>query len=96
MKKTALFVVFSALLPIAAFAHGTAVHQAAEAVEKAGQIFEQTQSKETQRLFKSVTAVRSGREQFAVAIQLTNNAQLTYACRENEEVDPIVWECQAK
>lgn len=96
MKKTALLAALCALSPIAAFAHGSLVHQAAEAIDKSGQIFAQTQPKETQRLVKSVSAVLTGREQFTVAISLSTNAQLFYTCRENEEVDPVVWECVAK
>jgi len=96
MKKTALFVALCSLAPLAASAHGTAVHQASEAIEKSGEIFSRTQSKETQRLFKSVTAVRTGYEQFDIAIVLTNNQQFDYACRENEDVEPVVWECEAK
>ncbi len=85
-----------ALSPLSALAHGTAVHQAAEAIERAGQIFAENNTKESQRMFSSVAALRTGREQFTVTITLTNGAQASYACQENEDVNPVVWECEAK
>ena len=82
--------------PVTAFAHGSLPEQAADAIRSSAKIFAQTQPKELQRAFRAATAVKTGHEQFAVTFTLANNAQLNYACQENEEVDPVVWECQAK
>lgn len=94
MKK--LFVLATALAPLSAFAHGSLPEQAADAIKSSAKIFAQTQPKEIQRTFRAATAVKTGHEQFAVTFTLANNAQLNYACQENEEVDPVVWECAAK
>jgi hypothetical protein len=79
-----------------AFAHGALAHQASEAIAKAAELF-QTQPKETQRAFKSIAADLAGHELFNVTITLNDGAtKFGYLCHENEEVDPVVWECQAQ
>ncbi len=76
-----------------AFAHGTTATQAANAVTAATRLFG-TQPKEIQRQFIAISATQTGHEQFAVVIALRDGAEVKYACWENEEVEPVVWECK--
>ena len=91
-----LILTLAAMAPASAFAHGLFAHQASEAVDSAAKMFMATQDRPTQGLFQSIGATRTGVEQFAVVITLTNRAQFNYSCHENEGVNPPVWECVAK
>jgi hypothetical protein len=93
-----LSIALAALLfaPAFAHAHGSVAHMASEAVNKAGEMFTAAQPRETQRLFQSITATRTGNEEFAVEILLKDGVKFVYACEENEDVTPPVWECTAK
>jgi hypothetical protein len=93
--KTIAFAI-TTLASVFAFAHGSAAHQASEAVAVAAKAFTDTQAKEVQRQFASIIATQTGHEQFAVVITLKNQTRFNYACAENEDVDPVVWECTAQ
>jgi hypothetical protein len=93
--KTFVFAV-ATLASTLAFAHGSTAHQASEAISSAVKLFS-AQPKDVQRQFLSVAAVQTGHEQFDVAITLKDQTtQFHFACAENEDVDPVVWECAAK
>ncbi len=78
-----------------AFAHGSVAHQAAEAVAAASKLFSTSQPKEVTKQFFSVNAENVAWEQFKVTITLTDKTtRFEYDCNENENVDPVVWECQ--
>ncbi len=82
------------LTPSLTFAHGSVPHQAADAIEKAVETFEATQTQDTRRLFQSISANKTGHEQFAVTIGLRNGATIAYSCQEDESVNPVVWNCR--
>lgn len=85
----------SALVSGSAFAHGSISHQAAEAVEAATVKFQKEQPKEVSKLFHSVFAELSGIERFDVTIKLNDQkGEFKFDCSENEDVQPVVWECQ--
>lgn len=83
-----------AIIPSSAFAHGSLVRQAADAVAAAATLLEQTQPREVIRKLQGVNAVRTGREQFQVTVSLSDDTSFVYQCVENEEVDPVVWDCK--
>jgi hypothetical protein len=81
--------------PALALAHGSAAHQASEAVEAATKLFTSTQSQEIKKDFLSVSATKVGYEQFNVVITLKEReTHFNYFCQENETVNPVVWECK--
>jgi hypothetical protein len=91
MKKRFLFTLIVAPM---AFAHGPVAKQASEAVDVAVNHFIAKQPKDVQRQFASVFATKTGHEKFAVTIKLIDGkTQFAFNCIENEDVDPIVWEC---
>lgn len=80
----------------AAFAHGTLPEQAASAIHVAAEMMEHSQPKEVLKEMLSVTATKVGHEQFEVVFNLNDGTKFTYACEENETVNPVVWECAAQ
>ncbi len=79
-----------------AFAHGPKSEQASNAIKVATQSFQKSVAQEVSKRFQSVTAIRTGHEQFAITITTTEPVvKLAYDCSENEMVDPVVWECKA-
>lgn len=93
MKK---LLVLAAFLPVSAFAHGSLVHQASMAVDSAGVLLAQSQPREVLNMVTAISAVKTGHEMFTVTIALSNQAKFQYACHENEDVEPVIWECAAK
>ena len=91
-----VLIALTALAPSLALAHGSLVHQAAEAIDSAGTLFSASQPREVQRLVKVISATKTGHEMYDVQLALSNNTSFTYACRENEDVEPVRWECEAK
>lgn len=97
MKKLTL--VSAALVTlgsITASAHGSIAHQASEAVAVASAQFTAAQPRDVNRAVVSVNAALTGHEQFTVTINLKTGAAFSYSCAENEDVDPVVWECAAQ
>lgn len=88
------FVFASALLfTTFANAHGPVARQASAAIDKSTNLFVTAHPKEIYKKFKSVSAENTGHEKFFVEIKLTDNSVYAYDCGENEDVDPVVWEC---
>lgn len=81
---------------LTASAHGSIAHQASEAVSIATAQFTAAQPRDVNRSVVSVNAALTGHEQFTVTIALKTGAAFNYACAENEDVDPVVWECAAQ
>ncbi len=94
MKTVAL--AFIAFAPAFAFAHGSITTQASDAIKAAGNHWAGVQPPEVRKAFRQVTALKTGHEMFTVTISLTNDTQFAYECKENETVNPVVWECAAK
>jgi hypothetical protein len=80
----------------AAFAHGSVPEQAAAAINLSAKLLTASQSKLVLRNTASVTAVKTGHEKFDVTFLMSDNTQFNYACGENENVDPVIWECAVK
>lgn len=77
-----------------AHAHGSPAQQANDAIKVATQLFE-TQPREVRKKFKAISAEMTGHEEFAVVILLNDNVtKFEFACKENEDVTPVIWECQ--
>lgn len=76
------------------FAHGTTAEQAVDSVEAAVALFQKTVPTDVRKKFQSIRAEKTGHEQFQVTIGLSDTTETSYQCVENEEVDPVVWECQ--
>ncbi len=94
MKKV-LFT-FAILAPNLSFAHGQLAQQASDAIEVATEIFVSTQPQQVRSQFSSISATLTGHEQFAVFITLKDGTtKFTYNCVENEDVEPVIWECQS-
>ncbi len=84
------------LLSTSAFAHGSVAQQASDAVSKAVESFTAANPSEVRRQFLSISAELTGHEQFSVTITLKDRAtQFKYDCKENEDADPVIWECAA-
>lgn len=82
-------------LGASSFGHGAIAQQASEAVAVATKMFLSAQPKEVTRQFASVTADLAGIEQFDVTIRLQDQkTTFHFDCRENEDVKPVVWECE--
>lgn len=90
MKKT----VFAALMLVspASFAHGNLAQQAHDAVTSSLKLF-QTQEVASIRQFRGISANLVARETFNVTITLADNSVIKHLCIENEDVEPVVWEC---
>lgn len=80
----------------AVWAHGNAAHQAQSAIASALNLVQSTQPLEKMRLFQSVKAEKIAHETFAVTVAYTDQSEIHYVCRENEDVDPVVWACDLK
>lgn len=78
-----------------AFGHGSIADQAAHAVEAAAHLFESTQPANVRNQFGMVAARWIAHETFQVTISLKSGTQFNYKCVENEDVEPVIWECQA-
>lgn len=91
--KRQLFILLAALSPLA-WGHGSLSQQAANSVQKASEFFSSQESKETQRLFSSITAVKTGHERFQVTVQLSDGTQFKYDCAEDETHEPVEWNCR--
>lgn len=83
------------LLPALAHAHGSVAKQSSDAILAATELFQRSQTPDVRRQFYSISATLAGHERFAVEISLKDRSQLKYDCRENEAVNPVVWECAA-
>ena len=83
------------LFSLGAFAHGTPASQAAAAITVATNMFNASAARDVQRQFLGVSATLAGHERFTVTIALKNKTTISYDCIENEDVDPVVWECKA-
>ncbi len=91
-----LFLILCSLSPLA-LAHGPIAEQASHAVDSATEVFLKSQPKDVQRRFYSVLATLAGHEKFEVFVTLNDKTTtFKYECTENELVDPVVWECQAR
>src|SRR5689334_3513704 len=77
-----------------AFSHGNLVVQTAGATNAALALFQASYADHVNNL-GSLYAVHAGHETFNVTITLKDNAQINMQCRENESVEPVVWECAA-
>lgn len=89
--------VLPALAPLTAFAHGAVPKQASDAIAQATEQFVASNPAEVRRRFLSVSATLTGHERFEVTISLKDGeARFVYDCRENEEVEPVKWECSAR
>jgi len=60
------------------------------------EMVQKTESKETLRNFKSVSAEKIAHETFAVVVNYTNQTSVNYVCAEDETVNPVVWNCTKK
>lgn len=94
MKK--LIILPLLLISNFAFAHGSPATQAAAAIEAAVASFNASATREMQRNFLSITALMTGHEHFTVTVNLKDNNSLGYDCTENEDAEPVVWECKTK
>lgn len=78
-----------------ALAHGPLAEQGANAVDAAVTRFLKQQPKDTTRQFHSISATVAGHEKFSVVITLKDQTtKFNFNCAENENVEPVAWECQ--
>lgn len=80
----------------AVFGHGTVPYQASIAVKKATEAVELAQPKEVLKQLTTVNVAKIGHEEFNVTFTVQDGTQFLYWCGENEEVNPVVWECLAQ
>jgi hypothetical protein len=79
MKKLSLVVIImSALAPLSAFAHGTAISMAAEAVTQAAELFE-THEAASLPLFTGIKGWPD-QDKLQVKVYLSNNTTMQYTC----------------
>jgi hypothetical protein len=77
-----------------AMAHGPVSQQAVEAAKVAVTQFNKVQPHEVRKEFRSMTAEVTGHERVSVELRVKNGQAYRYDCHENEDVKPVVWECQ--
>jgi hypothetical protein len=91
-----VFSILTLLASGSAFAHGAVAQQGSDAIKAATGVFLAKATPAVRKEFYSVSATVAGHEQFAVVIMLKDQrTRFEYDCRENEEVNPVVWECAA-
>lgn len=95
-KHLILSLLFTTLVSAPAFAHGSRAVQASSAMTSAMALLETRETKETLRTLESVSVTWIARETFRVVATFPGARAVSAVCRENEEVDPVAWECSAE
>lgn len=81
---------------LSAFGHGSVPTQIVEATKSASVLFNSKTDKNTQRQVNKITGEHVGHEEVTVLIEGDNQIRAEYFCTENEDVDPVIWECKEK